>query len=135
MSLLLWTPRIQVNIEEIDDQHKKLFELANIFYNKLYTSSPDVEILESINELTIFSINHFKIEEKLLAKYNIPNSDKHKKEHSDFINELAKLNSKIIKNDLLISVDLIDFLRNSIINHIFTIDREMACYIITQDNK
>ena len=69
-----------------------------------------------------------------MEQYNDPNRGKHFREHSDFVNELARLNSLVISEELVISVELIEFLRNSIINHIFITDKEMACYIITHEN-
>jgi hemerythrin-like metal-binding protein len=130
MSLLIWNPALQVNIKDIDEQHKEMLELANVFYQKLYIKAPENEILESLHEFSDYTISHFRFEENLFKKYPIANNETHTKEHEIFITDLTKLNARVKNNDLVVSVELIEFLRNAIINHIFVTDREMARYIL-----
>jgi hemerythrin-like metal-binding protein len=129
MSILIWTPSLSVNINSIDNQHQKLFELANAFYNELYKAADQVRLIEKLKELTDYTIFHFQTEENLLLQFNYPDTTSHKKEHSEFVNELATLKSQILSNELVISVGVINLLRNSIINHIFVADKDLVKYV------
>jgi hemerythrin-like metal-binding protein len=126
MPILNWTPSLSVNVEVIDTQHKKMFELANIFYRELYDGADKTVLIEKLKELVEYSIFHFKTEEDLLQKANHPSLETHAKEHEQFVEELTALNSRILAGDLVISVEIISFLRNAIINHIFVSDKEMG---------
>lgn len=126
MPILNWTPSLSVNIEIIDTQHQRMFELGNIFYRELYDGAEQTVLVEKLKELVEYSIMHFKTEEDLLKKANHPGLENHAKEHEQFIEELSVLNSRIMEGDLVISVEIISFLRNSIINHIFVSDKDMG---------
>jgi hemerythrin-like metal-binding protein len=130
MSILIWTPQLKVNIEEIDIQHQKLLDLANIFYKNLYNHAASQEINDSFNELMDYTVFHFKYEENTMREKRDPNIDKHIKEHADFINDLNNIGKAANAGKVKVSVELIEFLRNGIINHIFTTDKEMANYLI-----
>jgi hemerythrin len=130
MSLLYWTPPLLIQIDELDNQHRKIFELANIFYNNIYQNTSEKEQIESLIELTSYAAFHFGEEERIMELTKDPNRDRHKKEHNEFINDLTKIKNSLSNGNLTLSVSLIEFLRNSIINHIFVTDREMAGHII-----
>lgn len=126
MSILRWSPSLNLNIEVIDIQHQRMFELANVFYRGLYDGADQAVLIEKLKELIDYSITHFETEEELLIKANHPDLINHAKEHKQFIEELTALNARILAGDMVISVEVINFLRNSIINHIFVSDKEMA---------
>lgn len=128
MSILRWSPSFNVNIEIIDTQHQRMFELANIFYGELYNGASQEVLNEKLKELVDYSITHFETEEEMLLKANHPDLLNHAREHKQFIGELNALSAKVMAGDLVISAEIINFLRNSIINHIFVSDREMAKY-------
>jgi len=130
MSLLLWLPQLQVNIDEIDQQHRQLFEFANTFYNKLYKGQNETGLQESLTNLIQFSATHFKYEEDLRESNNDPKKEWHTREHTDFINQMNRINTTLQAGELRISVELIEYLRSAIINHIFTTDKDMANFII-----
>jgi hemerythrin-like metal-binding protein len=131
MPILAWTPSLSVNVEIIDKQHQKLFELANLFYDELYKGANQNCLVERLKELIDYTCFHFRTEENLLEEINYPNLTNHANEHKQFIEELNALNSSVQSGKLTISVETINFLRNSIINHIFVSDKEMTRYMNT----
>ena len=132
MPILIWLPSLNVNIDIIDKQHQKLFELANVFYNELYKGADQDLLIEKHQELVDYTVFHFQTEEDLMLQFNQPDKEIHAKEHAQFVKELNTLKSRILSGRLVISVEIINFLRNSIINHIFTSDKELAKYMNAQ---
>jgi len=135
MSILIWSESLRVNFEAIDSQHQKLFDLANAFYIELYNGAEKPILAEKLKDLTDYAILHFKMEEDLLFQYNHPDATIHAREHAEFVDELTRLNSRMEYEGLVISVGVINFLRNSIINHIFVSDKNMAKYFVATDSK
>ena len=84
----------KTNIEIIDQQHEKLFEITNEAYMlltnnfKLDKYDEILGILESLKDYTQF---HFETEEKYMASINYKRLFSHKIEHDSFINKLENL--------------------------------------------
>lgn len=88
---LRWRNSFSCNIKEIDNQHKRLFEISS----KLNILEPicskidfEEEILEIIRELKEYSTYHFDYEEKLMQKYHFEGLDRHHEEHVAFVNKV-----------------------------------------------
>ena len=81
----------KIGVEQIDEQHKKLFELADKAYmllkDELVIDKYDkiVEILEELKEYTIF---HFRSEEEYMQSIGYKRLFTQKVEHDNFIKEL-----------------------------------------------
>lgn len=131
-----WKGSYSVLIEEIDDQHKKLFEIGN----RLYTiaSEDQMEIhMDLVNylmeELKNYTINHFAYEENLLLKNGYSLIEKHKMEHLDFVHQIQKFN--VVKMDVCTKNDLLEiimFIINWISKHIMISDKQYSKDFLTK---
>lgn len=87
-----WTEEYALGIEEIDDQHKRLFEIGNELYDLLSSANQYQSIYEEINaiveDLRDYTVFHFRTEEIYFEKFHYENSEAHKKEHEDFVERL-----------------------------------------------
>lgn len=125
--MIPWKNDYDVGVHIIDEQHKKLFEIAdsafNLLENKLVIDKYDkfVEILDELKEYTIF---HFKSEEEYMLSIKYKNFFFHKVEHDDFINEINNIDLDKIDLDQNESVkELLEFVVNWIDKHILSLDR------------
>ena len=88
---LSWSDELTTGNEEIDEQHKTIFNITNIFIDA-YLKNEGKEILGDMLVFLIgYAVDHFVYEEKLMLETNYPNYERHKKSHEDFkigINEL-----------------------------------------------
>ncbi len=117
----------KIGVELIDEQHKKLFELAN----KAYTLLKDdfsldkydkiVHILEELKDYTIF---HFKSEEEYMESIEYKRLFTQKIEHEKFIKALEEVNYRDIdeKQDESL-VKILNFLNDWLIEHILKTDK------------
>lgn len=117
-----------INISFIDYDHKRLVEYAlelNKCMDKLDIDF-SIELLNDIKEvidsLYKYAIFHFEREEVFMSKYNLPEIEKHKKEHSSILlmlkNELENFENGRIKVGQKLKFQVTDWL----INHINYID-------------
>jgi len=117
----------KIGIELIDDQHKKLFELADKAYMLLKDEfvfdkyDKIVRILEELKDYTIF---HFKSEEEYMESIEYKRLFTQKIEHEKFIKVLEDINYRDIdeKQDESL-VKILNFLNDWLIEHILKTDK------------
>ena len=127
-----WKDRYNLNIDEIDRQHMKLFEIGLRAYDLAMTDdSYDHydEIVAILNELLDYTEYHFDYEEKLMESYGYTGYNAQKQEHGFFVGKIRAMVSKDIDSDQQKAVtEVIDFLSEWISNHILLSDRKYALY-------
>ncbi|WP_411680175.1 bacteriohemerythrin [Clostridium thailandense] len=123
---LRWRSSFSCNIKEIDNQHKRLFEISSKL-NILAPISSKIdfkdEILEVINELKEYAIYHFDYEEKMMQKFNFEDFEKHRLQHNAFVKRVLELEQEHLKvNRSQTVISIIDFLTGWITAHILKTD-------------
>lgn len=128
-----WKDSYSCNIRQIDEQHKKLFELANKIYNiVLLDDKYDHfdEIVGTIRTLKEYTVFHFSYEEEVMRKYEYGDVDNHKIEHEAFIKKISSINEeKIDEKQKSFLMDLLEFVVNWIENHILKSDLKYKDYL------
>lgn len=119
-----------LGIREIDEEHKKLFEIAEGAYallnDEFVTDKFDyiVKILEDLKEYTIF---HFENEEKYMERIEFKKLFSHKIEHQEFIKKLNQLDWEEIERDQDKAIlNILNFLNDWLVNHILFTDKLYA---------
>ncbi|NFA16199.1 bacteriohemerythrin [Clostridium botulinum] len=128
-----WKKIYCCNISKIDNQHKRLFELADEIYTIVSVNDGYDhfdEIMEAIKALKEYTVYHFSYEEEVMRKYEYGDLDNHKVEHDAFVNKIKSINEEEIdekqKNFLM---DLLEFIVNWIENHILKSDLKYKEYL------
>ncbi|HEX9059578.1 MAG TPA: bacteriohemerythrin [Clostridia bacterium] len=123
---LKWKDTFSCNIHEIDNQHKKLFQIgSNLFELASLKDNADHydEIMKIINELKDYTIYHFNYEEKLMEEHFYRNYAEHKIEHEAFIKAITKIeNSDLDAHQSASVMKLIIFISDWITSHILKTD-------------
>mgnify|MGYP000998529834 CR=1 FL=1 len=124
--MISWKDEYKIGVETIDNQHKKLFEIANTAYellkNDTYIDKYDriVQILEELKEYTKF---HFKSEEEYMESIGYKRLLSQKVAHNDFIDKIYSINlSEIDENQDEYILEILDFIVNWISVHILESD-------------
>ena len=123
-------PEYYTGIEFIDKEHAKLFEIANECYELLTNEFiPDkydyiVEVLQQLKDYTRY---HFRHEEEYMESIGYKRLLSQKVAHNDFIDKLDNIDlSGIDEKQKEILLDLVDFLANWLVEHIFRKDKLIA---------
>jgi len=124
---------LMTGIDEIDSQHKQLFETIN---NLSEIKSTQDNIWDSLLELEKYVCIHFETEESYMVKYQYPELQEHIDEHAKFIQKFAEL--KVEFNQLGFSAEFVlelqSFLVEWLLTHYKNIDTKMAKYIKNKIN-
>ncbi len=135
-----WKKEFELGIDSIDTQHQKLLEIGNRI-SALLVQHEDGDdnyddIMEVLDELTNYTIYHFKVEEDYFLKYNYPDYEKHKAEHDAFIDYLHSIDLKTVEEEQKAFLkELLKKIVNWVFNHIITTDFLYKDFMISQGMK
>lgn len=130
MAAITWTESLSVKIDSIDDQHKKLIDMINDFYDSINKRTNNENILWLISGMKSYTVMHFDKEEILMKQFQYPYFEEHKKEHEDFIANVNALEEKIKKETLIISFEITNFLKDWLKNHIQHTDKRYTQFFL-----
>ena len=129
MKDIVWGQVLSVEVDEIDEDHRKLLDIFNILNHSLIDGeSPDylTAVLEELINCTIW---HFSHEERLMLKYGYNEIEEHKAMHQELINSAKELQHKILQADKPIADEDVVFLERWLIEHILTDDMRLGAYL------
>lgn len=129
MALIEWKETYSVNIAEIDTQHKMLVEMINKLHAAILSGTGKDVLTEILGELVDYTLNHFATEEKFFDEYDYPDSDLHKKEHADLVQQVAALQKKQIDGEKVMTMDVMNFLRDWLQEHILGSDMKYGPFL------
>ena len=122
--MLEWEDKFSVGISLIDEEHKKLIGILNkAIFAKEHNSNTE-ETKEVLGEMLEYSQKHFSTEEAYMIKFKFPEYQFHKNEHLDFTNKTIATFNKAIKGDCDVANEILEFLKQWLVNHIQSIDRK-----------
>jgi len=120
--IVFWEPKFSVNNKQIDAEHQKLFELINLLGSHMMTGQGYVVIKDVLRDLLRYTEKHFANEEKLFKATPYPHAAMHCLEHQKLTQQVRELQKKLEKNTSGLSVEVLEFLKNWIENHILSVD-------------
>nr|WP_302597221.1 bacteriohemerythrin [uncultured Cellulosilyticum sp.] len=128
--MIQWKESYRIGVDIIDEQHKKLFDLAEEAEEMLELpehSDKFDEIVEIVNELRDYVKYHFAEEEKILFEIQYSKFFKHKVAHNDFVDYIYKLDMDEIdrhQNDKIL--ELLRALNDWLVEHVLVEDRQWS---------
>lgn len=129
MALLQWGAKYSVNIAEIDQQHQKLFTLINTLYDAMASGHGKEVLGKVLAELAEYTVYHFATEERLFQKHGYPDSPAHKQEHEKLVKQVTELKTKFDAGKTQITLDVMNFLKDWLNNHIMVVDKKYTPFL------
>ena len=130
MAMYEMKPEYYTGIDFIDQEHKKLFEIANRAYELLTNEFiPDKYdyIMEVVDELRDYMQYHFDHEEEYMKSINYKRLFSQKVAHDEFIKKINSYDSEIVDEDQRESLyELLEFLTTWLVDHIYMQDKLIA---------
>ena len=121
-----WKEEYSIGLEEMDNHHKKLIDLLNRSYLLVLQDDKQTELSKLLFELLSYAKYHFSAEEELMREYQYENMDQHEIQHLSFINKVVTYKKDLGTGMNYLSVEIFDFIRNWLLNHILEVDAEMG---------
>ena len=127
---LIWDKTLSVEVEEIDEDHRRLVELFNILNNSVVEGGTTIYIEAVLEELISCTVWHFRHEERLMIKYGYDGFLEHKTEHQELIDSAKALQQKFLQKGKLASSEDIEFLEHWLTGHILVADMKLGAYLV-----
>ncbi len=130
-----WRKSYEIGIEEIDSQHKELFQKINNLLEACSLQKGKEEVLNTIGFLGEYVTIHFNDEEKLQTDSAYPGYNEHKAAHERFImdykNLKVKLDEEGVSLNFVMTVNkvVVDWL----VKHIAAADRAFGTFLKTKE--
>ena len=130
-----FTSALSVGYNPIDEQHIRWIDLINAVYNSLSLGSSKEQLGMVLKDLVDYTVWHFGFENKMMAEYNYPDKESHMKLHRDFIAEIKKLESRYDSGEDIMGVNVLEFLKDWLSDHIMKIDTRLGAYLESKGAK
>ncbi len=137
MAKFVWTEQLNVGIEVIDQQHRRIVEYINQLDDARSNGMSNDEISWLLNELVDYTISHFGFEESLQEEAKYPFLTSHKKVHELFTKRIADFQKRVEQGEDVIKA-LNSLLVTWLFNHIKRDDNDyvesVKAYLQQQQN-
>ena len=137
--LIKWNDRYKVNVRLFDEQHQTLVGLINKLHRSMKTRQAGSTMGQILAELVSYTKTHFKAEEDAMRKHGYPGLAEQQQQHKHLIQQVAETQKKMASGNIMLSMEVMDFLKNWLIKHIQGSDKQygpflnskgMACFVI-----
>ncbi len=129
MAFINWSDAYSVQIEEIDNQHKKLIDLINELFDSMQKGQSNKVIGRILNDLINYTVFHFKNEEAYFDRFNYEETAEHKAKHKRLVDKVVKIKSDFESGKISVSTDLLKFLKRWLFEHILETDKKyVECF-------
>lgn len=127
-----WNKEYSVDNEEIDNQHKKFFEIGEKVSNIIFANEASYrkeDVMSILYELKDYTRFHFSFEETLMKKYGYAHYETHKNEHNLFVEKIKKIEGSDTENlPEETIIELINFIFEWISGHILKSDKKYSVF-------
>lgn len=128
--MIQWRDEFALGVPAIDEQHRKLFEIANRAYsvlkNELLVDKYD-QIVNIFDELKDYTIYHFSFEENYMKSIGYRRFLSHKVQHDDFIQKINETDlNKLDENQEQYLIDTLEYVVDWIEKHILGVDKRIV---------
>jgi hemerythrin len=95
MSLVEFDPVLLTGVDEIDAQHRELFDRIRSLLEAARTRRSREEVIRLLEFLGGYVVEHFALEDRMMETSGYPKIDGHRAEHRQFVKELEILRHEL----------------------------------------
>jgi len=128
-----WNPIYSVHVDRLDNQHRKIFDIANHLIDVFESGSDD--FLSVINELVDYVTVHFHDEQVVMMNAKFPGLSIQTREHDQFIEKVEGFLKDYDEGNKDLGFKMVVFLRDWINNHTTKMDMVYAKYLLKNSAK
>jgi hemerythrin len=120
--LIAWTSSIATGVKIIDQQHRKLLGLVNQLYAAMKSGQGQNVLADLLRDLADYTVRHFDTEDRYFDQFHYREGPAHKKMHEELKAQVADYAAKLKSGEANMSMELMNFLRDWLLNHIAKTD-------------
>ena len=124
-----WNDNMSVGNPAIDRDHKMLVQYVNEMHAAMATGKGKDLLGVILGKLVKYTQEHFGREEIIWKAGHYVDFNKHKQQHVDLLHTVADFKKKFDSGSVALTLDVMNFLRDWLTNHILKSDKEAAVAI------
>ena len=124
-----WNSGLSVNINLIDEQHKKLVGMVNELHKAMKLKKSSTVIGSILDRLAEYTVSHFGTEEKLFAQHGYSEEKAHVEIHRKLVAQVVDIQKKFKAGESMVSMELMTFLKDWLVNHIQGTDKKYSSFL------
>lgn len=126
---LIWKNQFESGNEQIDFEHKQLFELANNLMDYMLSPNSIAQQLHQFDLLAEHIVKHFENEESIMKASDYSDWQAHRQLHQVLIQKVSAYRIKLFNGELR-SLEVLNFLINEVIvDHLLAEDAKYFAYL------
>jgi hemerythrin len=127
MAYWQWGPELELGIDVIDQQHRRIVEYMNELHDAMMQKN-DEAVGRVIEALVDYTLTHFAFEESLMEKGGYPLTEPHRAVHENFTRQIHRYREEH-QNGAEVAKKLLSSLRVWLTNHISRYDRDYVAAV------
>ena len=132
---MVWNDVAESGNVALDEQHKALFDQANVLLSAVTAGLPRLECKSLLSRMQEALAAHFEFEEALIRSTPYAQVEHHIQCHKGLAAKAQELSDRFDRNELAVG-ELFSFLANKVVaQHIFSEDRKFYPYLQHEDPK
>ncbi len=128
MALIEWQPTFSVGVPDLDKQHKKLISLINELHDAMLSGKGSDAQQRILAELIRYTQTHFDAEEAFMRTLQFAAFAEHRLKHERLTRDVLVFQKNLEAGNVILSIDLMTFLRDWLQNHILVEDSQYAIW-------
>jgi len=124
--LARYTEEYSVKVNNMDDQHKRIFEYINQVHTELKLKSPIESLIPIMEDLFDFTTKHFADEQILMKNINYQGLPRQLSEHTALLSQVADYIEKMKQGEEFDMIGVLVFLKEWLFNHIKIEDQKYS---------
>lgn len=129
MAAFAWNESYSVRVQQLDQQHQKLFQLINSLADAMSGGRGEAVVREIVDQLAIYTRTHFLQEEALMRQTGYPDCAAHKELHRKLMEDVERYKRDLLEGRPVNTVSLLNFLREWLVEHIRRSDKAYSAHL------
>jgi len=128
---ITWKEKWKTGIKKIDEQHNHFVEIINKTAELIRKKQDGPRLSAILVDLTEFARVHFSTEEKYFDETNYPETEEHKKKHSELLEKVLLFDKQFEKRkeDFKFMKEFLDFLKFWLEDHLVQVDHRYVKWL------
>lgn len=134
MPLLTWSEEFEIGVEEVDEQHRRLFEVINDLHAAMKKGRGREEVGDALRELEVYVEYHFDSERDLSVRCGFSDDcagchRAHQQAHDAFEQKVAELRESHEEGNISVPMETMQFVQTWVTEHVGGMDQQLGEYI------
>lgn len=127
-----WSDKYSFGIYELDEHQSEFFTLLNDLYSAITMKTISDDTRHIDERIIHYTAVQFTIEKNFIDKYHYPNREIHLEQHKNFKQKVYSYQERLRTKDLFVLLEIANFLRNWLGEHIAKEDRSLGAFLTGQ---